>query len=111
MAGISLQDLKKVCHITEDQLDMKISDEHLREVSRIIDDHNTVGPELGLTPQEMAAINHDAKTMEHQKMTMLTKWKQKFAWKATYKMLIEANLKCSRGEDAQKVCELLTQSE
>ena len=79
-------------------------------MSRIIADHEEVGPELGLTEQEMIAINRDARTHELQKKAMLTRWKQKNAWNATYRTLLEALLKCKRAGDAQKVCKLLAQS-
>jgi len=109
MAGlvISLQDLKEKYHLSEDQLNKEVSDEHLRAVSRIIDDHKIVGPELGLTEQEMTAINRDNETHDLKKGAMLRQWKQKYSWKATYKNLVEALLKCSRANDARRVCELL----
>ena len=49
--GISLQDLVDTFHLSQDQLDREVSEgteEHLREVARIIDDHEIVGYELGL---------------------------------------------------------------
>ena len=79
-------------------------------MSRIIADHEIVGPELGLSDAEMDEINADAKTQQLRRMKMLKTWKQKFAWKATYRRLIEALLNCHRGGDAQKVCELLAPS-
>lgn len=108
--GISLQDLIDRFHFSQDQLDMEVNEEHLREVSKIIDDHEILGNELGLSESEMSAINSDA-NKQLQRMKMLNKWKQKFAFKATYGKLIGALVKCSRGSDAQKVCELLAQSE
>lgn len=110
MAAISLQDLTAKFPPSQDRLDEEVSEEHLRVMSRIIVDHETVGLELGLTVPELAEINHDATTLERQKMYMLRKWKQKFALKATYRQLIEALLRCCRGEDAQNVCKLLAQS-
>lgn len=97
--GLQLQDLEE-----------EISEEHLREASRIIDDHELVGPELGLTPQEMNDINYDAPTQELRRLKMLKKWKQKCSFKATYTKLIDALLKCHRGDLARGVCELLSQS-
>lgn len=108
--GISLQDLRERYSLSQHLLDKELSDEHLREVARIIDDHEILGYELGLTQSEMAAINRDVRTQELQRLAMLKKWKQKNAWKATYKTLIEALLRCGRGAYARDVCELLTQS-
>ena len=108
--GISLQALTDRFHLSQDMLDKEVSEEHLREVSRIIDDHEIVGPELGLSQPQMFAINSDAKTQELRRMKMLEKWKHIFACEATYRKLIKVLLKCRRGDIAQNVCELLVQS-
>ena len=108
--GISLQDLIEKYQLSLHQLDEEVSEEHLRDVSRIIDDHEIVGPELGLSDAEMTALNADGRTHQLKKMEMLRKWRQKSVWKATYRRLIEALLHCGRGNHAQKVCELLAPS-
>lgn len=72
---ISLQDLKKKFQLSDQQLDKELSEEHLREASRIIDEHEALGPELGLTPAEITAISRDGKTQELQNAAMLRKWK------------------------------------
>lgn len=107
--GISLQDLRGRFQLSGELLDAPLNEEHLREASRIIDDHDTLGLELGLASSEMTAISSE-RTLQLQRSAMLTKWKQKFAWKATYRKLIDALLKCSRADLAQEVCELLAQS-
>ena len=106
----SLQDLIEKYHLTPHQLDKEVSEEHLMDVSWIIADHENLGPELGLSDAEMTAVNVDGRTHQLRKMEMLKTWKQKFVWKATYRRLIEALLRCRRGGDAQKVCELLAPS-
>ena len=113
MAGhvVSLQQLLDRFHLSRGRRSADISEEHLTEASKIIDDHEVVGPRLGLTPQEMTAIDRDARTHELKKKAMLRKWKQKLSLNATYRTLTEALLKCSRADHAQDVCELLAQSE
>ena len=107
---VTLQDLTERYQLSQDQLDKELSEEHLREASRIIDDHEVMGPELGLDEAEMIAINRDARTHETRKVAMLKIWKQKYAYKARYKQLIAALLRCNRAGHAQRVCVLLTQS-
>ena len=106
----SLQDLIEKYQLSPHQLDKEVSEEHLRDMSRIIADHEIVGPELGLSDAEMVAVDTDARTQQLKKMKMLKTWKQEFSFKATYRRLIEALLRCHRGGDAQKVCELLASS-
>ena len=108
--AISLQDLIERFQLSPHQLDTELSEGHLGEVSRIIDNHHIVGPELGLSRQEMTTISSDVHGMELQKIEMLRVWKRKCVWRATYRILIEAFLRCNRGDYARKVCELLTQS-
>ena len=43
-SGILMQELKDKFHLSQAQLDAEISDEHLRETSRIIADHRILGP-------------------------------------------------------------------
>ena len=107
--GISLQDLIDRFHLSQDQLNEEVSTEHLREVFKNIEDHEIVGLELGLTSAEMNTItSSDVNKPELQKLKMLRKWKQKYSWKATYRKFIEGLIKCSRGDHARDVCELLT---
>ena len=108
--GVSLQDLIDRFELSEDLLRKKLSEEHLREASRIIDDHEIVGYELGLTEAEMTAINANASKRELQRMVMLRTWKQNCTQKATYRKFIEALLRCSRADEATKLCKLLVQS-
>ena len=103
---ISLQDLKRRNQLSNELLNTPLSEEHLREASRVIDDHEILGPELGLSAAQMTAIEQKKSPV----LQMLEKWRQKGAWKATYCMLIEALLKCSRADLAQKLCEWLVQS-
>ena len=63
--GISLQDLRDRYPFC--QLDKDVSEEHMREVPRIVDDHEVVGPELGLAKPEMTEISRDARTRQVQK--------------------------------------------
>ena len=55
--SISLQDVKEKFELLDEQLHTSLSDEHLREASKIIADHETLGQELGITGAEMAVIN------------------------------------------------------
>ena len=103
--AISLQDLIERFNLSGALLDASLSDEHLRDVSRIIADQKSLGSELGLTLADMTTINQQPP--EHQRLAMLEKWKQKFDWTATYRKIIDALLKCSRADLARQVCELL----
>ena len=101
------QDLYDRFRISEHALNGELSEEHLQEVSHFID-HNTLGPELGLTSQDMKDINLDERAEDLRRAATLRKWKEVYAFNATYRKLIEALLKCRKADQAVKVCELLT---
>jgi len=107
--GISLQGLIDKFELSEDLLRNELSEEHLNEASRIIDDHEIVGYELGLAEAEMTAINADASKQELRRKVMLRRWKRKYALKATYRKFIEVLLRCSRADQATELCKLLAQ--
>ena len=109
MARISLQELTEKYRLLEKTLDTPFSNENLKKVSRIIEDHKVLAREL-LTPAEIEDIKQEP-SQQLQRLAMLEKWKQISGFKATIRELIEALLRCSRADLAQKVCELLTQSE
>ena len=109
-AGISLQELMDKFDLSHYQLNGEICHEHLMDVARIIDDPESLGLCLGLGLDEVTAIRLE-RTQQLQQSAMLRRWKQRFAWKATYRTLIKALLECERADLAVKVSGLLTQSE
>lgn len=103
----TLEDLLARFKISERQLKDKLSDEHLPAIARIID-HEIVGPQLGLTQQEMEAIQADGQREEVRRLNTLRKWRQKYSINATYEELLKALLSCKMAELAEKVCILLS---
>lgn len=103
----TLEDLLARFKISERQLKDKLSDEHLPAIARLIN-HEVVGPELGLTQQEMEAIQADGKREEVRRLNTLRKWREKYSFNATYEELLKALLKCQMAEQAEKVCFVLS---
>ena len=59
----------------------------------------------------MEATEHDGRNEAEKRLRMLQKWKETFAFKATYKMLVQALLDSGNAENAERVCQLLTTDE
>ena len=106
MAGITLEDCIEHFHLAAEVLDAKCSDEHILDVSRFLD-WKGVAPYLKLTDSEVGAVDSDRRDEQDKWHKTLEKWKSKFAFKATYRNLIQALLKSGKGEDAEEVCKLL----
>ena len=62
----------------------------LCNLSKFCVDWKLIGKCLGLTEAEITAVDGDNRTVEEKRVGMLKKWKGKFAYRATYHMLIES---------------------
>ena len=106
MAGITLWDCVREFSVPVELLDNKITDEHIREVSRFLQ-WRRVAPYLKLNDSEIEAVDLDGNNEEEKRYKSLLTWKRKFAFRAIYRSLIEALLECGRADHAEEVCKLL----
>ena len=95
-AGVSLQKLDKPC-----------SDEDLITISSDLIQLRTVAPRLGLKEGAIEEIEIDTRTEGEKRLKVLRKWKETYGSRATYRVLIEALLKCNMADLVEKVCCLL----
>ena len=73
-------------------------------------DWKLTGFHLELTKSDIVAVDEDYRTAEQKRVEMLRKWKEKFAFKATYRVLIEALLSCGKASDAIDACKAIVSS-
>ena len=59
-----------------------------------------IGKRLKLTEGDITAIDGDYRSVEEKRVGMLERWKNKFAYKATYLAFIKALLADGRSADA-----------
>ena len=105
MAGVSLEELVREVGVAPESLDKRCSDDHLRSVSLFLD-WQTVAPHLGLSETDQEEIESDGKKDPAKRLKTLVKWKGTFAFKATYKSLIEVLLTTGKVNHAEEVCKL-----
>ena len=55
-------------------------------------------------------MDEDYRTAEQKRVEMLRKWKEKFAFKATYRVFIKALLSCGKASDAIDACKAIVSS-
>ena len=106
MAGITLGDCIEHFDLPAEVLDAKCSDEHILDVSRFLD-WKGVARYLKLSDSEVGAVDSDGRDEQDKRRKTLEKWMSKFAFKATYRNLIQALLDSGRGDHAEEVCKLL----
>jgi hypothetical protein len=93
--------------ISEETLDQECSDADLVSISQFLD-WRTVAPHLGLDTTAIADI--DCKRTEPEKrVETLQKWKKKYGFKATYRVLVEKHLETGNADHATEVCRLIKQ--
>ena len=98
-----LVDLCKQSGLTSDDIDKEVSNEHILEFYPLLKRWKLVAAHLGFM-QEDIRYNYDTEE-ELKKLYMLQDWKKmKSHGIATYKVLLEALIKCKCSEAAEQVC-------
>ena len=81
--------------------------EQLLSLANFCVDWKLVAFHLKLTKGDIAAVDGDYRTVEEKRIGMLEKWKERFAFKATYRVFIEALLSCEKASDAVEACKTI----
>ena len=101
----TLDGLVKAVGISPTLLEQKCSDEHLKAISLFLD-WRRVAPHLELDETDINDIE-SKKTDSEKRLATLQKWKLKYSYLATYKVLVEALRKVGCADHAERVCQLL----
>ena len=107
MSGVTLDELLKEVGITYMQLDEKCTNEHLHDIALFLTSWRTLAIYLQLSSSEVEAVDEDAHSEKERKLKCLELWKDKFAFKARFRVLVEALLKIGSADQAEQVCRLL----
>jgi hypothetical protein len=73
-------------------------------------DWQLTGFHLELTKADITAVDGDYRSVDEKRIGMLGRWKEKFAFKATYRVFIEALLSCGKTSDAIDACKAIVSS-
>ena len=95
-AGITILDLDKEC-----------TEHAILGLAKFCDPWQWVACHLKLTKAEINAIDEDCRSTDVKRLAVLQKWRQKFAMKATYRVFVDALLRCGLVMDASDVCKLV----
>ena len=110
-AELTLQDVAAQAGLkTLDVLDQECSQQVLLRLAKHCVDWQLTGFHLELTKSDIVAVDEDCRTAEQKRVEMLRKWKEKFAFKATYRVFIEALLSCGKASDAVDACKAVVSS-
>ena len=107
MAAITLKELLHIFDIHPVIIDKPTSDDHLCAIALFLHKWRTVAPYLGLSENDLDAIEQEEKDEQVKRLKALQRWKGKFGFKATYKMLLNVLLSLAMADVAENVCLLL----
>ena len=93
-----------------DILEQECSSELLPNLAKFCVHWKLIGYHLKLMEADIAAIDGDNRTVDEKRIGMLVKWREKFAFNATYRVLAQALLDCGRTSDAVDVCKAISLS-
>ena len=110
-AELTLQDVAAQAGLkTLDVLDQECSQEVLLKLAEHCVHWQLIGFHLKLTEAEITAVDGDYRSVEEKRIGMLGRWQGKFAFKATYRVFIEALLSCRKASDAIDACKDIVSS-
>ena len=105
--GITLEDVAFQAGIELDALSKECSEAVLLNVAKLCVDWQLIGKHLKLTESEITAVDGNNGTVEEKRIAMLQKWKEKLAFKATYRALIEALLAAGKASCAVDIAKII----
>ena len=110
-AELTLQDIATQAGLKWlDILDQECSQQVLLSLAKHCVEWQFIGFQLDLTKADIVAVNGDYGSVDEKRFGMLGRWKEKFAFKATYRVLIEALLSCGKALDAVEACKVIASS-
>lgn len=102
----TLEDLIHKVNISKVHLDYECSSQDLQHVAKHCVKWKWIGHQLGLYSL-LGDIDNDYTREEDKRITMLTTWHQKFSFKATFRVLIEALIACNDVDSAYQIVKYL----
>ena len=90
-----------------EKLDQSISDDHLCEIALFLTSWRRVAIYLELSESDLDAVEQEGTYEQDKRLKALQRWKGKFAFKATYRKLVEVLLSLAMADVAEKICLLL----
>ena len=104
---ITVKELADEVGLPLQSLDKTFREEHIHLLAEFCDPWESIGYHLKLTKVDISTIKNDNETTELRRIATLGTWSEKFAHKATYRVLIEALIQSRRAKQALKLCEKL----
>ena len=104
---VTVEELAEKARLPLQCLKEEFREEHIHLLAEFCDPWENIGYHLKLTKRNINAIEDDNATTEKKRIATLGKWKEKFAHKATYHVLIEALIQSEHAQQGLNLCRKL----
>ena len=105
---ITIKELLEEYKLSEVSLDKEVTEDDIKKISLVVGQWELLALHLGLSEQQIEQVKRNNDLQEDLKrLCILNKWKETFAFKATYRKFLDASLSISRSGLACKVCEFI----
>ena len=101
---ITANELAEEAELSSDCLKLPFCKDHAHVLAEFCDLWESIGHHLGLNDAIINGIKEDNSTAEKRRTAMLQLWKERFAHKATYRVLIQALIDSGRAQQALELC-------
>ena len=103
---LSLEQVIAESGVNSECLDQECDQDKLLALADCCDSLIVTGSALGLTETQINDITRDSRyvSYEDKRIALIFKWKQSFAFKATYGKFVEALMVCGRADQATELC-------
>ena len=105
--SITVEELAKKAELPLLCLDKAFREEEACLLAEFCDRWELIGYHLRLVKTDITTIKNDNDTTDLRRISMLARWREKFAHKATYRVLIEALIRSKHGNKALELCQTL----
>ena len=92
-------------------IDRECDHEDFLYLASFCDPWQLVGAHLRLSSTQLSNIDADNKSTALKRLKVLHQWKSMYVFRATFRVLIEALIDCSKTQQALEVCKYLARRE
>ena len=101
---ITIEELAEKARLSLECLDLPFHKDHAHILAEFCDPWENIGYYLHLNNAIINGIKEDNSTAEKRRVATLQLWKQKYAHRATYQVLVEALIESGRTQQALELC-------
>ena len=101
---ITIKELAEEARLSLECLDLPFHKDHAHIFAKFCDPWENIGYNLCLNDAIINGIREDNSTAETRRIAILQLWKQKYAHRATYRVLVQALIESGHAQQALELC-------